>query len=532
MCAAAIDQHSSGPVISTVNGMCQLIAKMQLNKIVRKRYQSKFKELHKLLSEIQNQLFDHPKIQKPTKIIVELKKIEEALRQALNECDELSKSRTHSHQDNAELQPTNLESLDRSLNKVETSAEAAIELIQSMRELNPSGGECPLVVAEVVAEPDGQCLSITWKDCEENANREVTKYEILLKSISDTDFEISFTCATHELRITEEVKPWEQYGVQVRAVNEVGYGPWSEPEVIGPPTQPQLKDVSYDVTDYNSLCLQITLNELQIKQKVTHCTIEQSTTNESSCYIPDANKVFKNMVIKIPPGCDQCRYRIKFKNQWGESIPTEELDACTIIPSLIPGKPRKVRSIDAAKTTTEVWITWKQPKRNAGAVRRYIVEKRQLGSPWEEVPPETSMDPLESQLRDLNNHPPEHANQLYRQSATQKVAYRVVKNLKQDTPYEFRIFAVNEKSQTGPPSTTLNVKTEPNKAAKVIDIAIEILRHFLNNYPNSPSNIVQIAWDLVSKKQLPPPPEAPRRESDSDSDSDNNEDENKETSDL
>jgi hypothetical protein len=377
------------------------------------------------------------------------------------------------------------------------------------------------------------------EDCKENANREVTKYDILLKNTSDADFEISFTCEKCQLRITEEVKPWEEYSVRVRAVNEVGYGPWSEPEVIvimnqSPPTQPQLKDVSYDTTDCSSLCLKIMRNELQIKQQVTHCILEQSITNESSCYLfPETNKAL-NMVMRIPPGCEQCKYCIKFKNQWGESIPTEELDACAIIPSLIPGKPRKVRSIDAAKTSTEVWITWKQPKRNAGAVRRYIVEKRQLGAPWEEVyvPPETGMDPLESQLRDLTSHPPEHANQLYRQTATQKVAYRVVKNLKQDTSYEFRIFAENEKSQTGPPSTTLHVKTEPNKAAKVIVKFIEILRHFLNNYPKSPSRIVQKAWDCVSKEELPPPPEIPNRESDSDSDSGEDEDENKETKDL
>jgi uncharacterized LabA/DUF88 family protein len=517
----------SGLVISTVQGMFRLITKMEMNNTVQKQYQSKFKQLHKLLSEIQSQLTKHPKIQKATKIIVQLKNVEEALQQATNKCDELSKTRMHSHQDNTKLQPRSLESL---LEQAETSVKDAIELIQSMN-------QCPLVVTKVVAEPDGQFLNISWKDCKENANREVTKYDILLKSTSDTDFKISFTCEKCQLRITEEVKPREQYSVQVRAVNEVGYGPWSEPEVIGPPTQPQLKDVhvSYDAIDNNSLCIKVTLNELQIKQQVTHCIVEQSTTNESSCYIPDANKVFKNMVIKIPPGCDQCRYRIKFKNQWGESIPTEELDACTIIPSLIPGKPRKVCSIDAAKTTTEVWITWKQPKRNAGAVRRYMVENRQLGSPWEEVSSKTSKDYLERQLRDLKNHPPEFVSQLHHQFAAQnedQICHRVGINLKQDTPYEFRIFAVNEKGRTGPPSTTLHVKTEPNKTAKMIDIAIELLRHFLNNYPKSPLHIVQMAWDLVSKKQLPPPPETPSRESDSDSDSDNDQDENEETKDL
>jgi phosphoglycerate-specific signal transduction histidine kinase len=152
MSAAKKSSEVSGLVISTVNGMCQLIAKMEMNKIVQKQYQSKFKRLHKLLSEIQCQLLKYPKIQKATKIIEELKNVEEALQQALNECDKLSETRTHSHQDNTELQLRNLESL---LEQAETSAEDAIELIHVF--------ECPLVVTEVVAVPDGQCLNISWR---------------------------------------------------------------------------------------------------------------------------------------------------------------------------------------------------------------------------------------------------------------------------------------------------------------------------------------------------------------------------------
>ena len=447
MCAAALNRHS-GLVISTVQGMSGLIAKMQLNKIVREQYLSKLNDLQKQLSSIEGHLSKYPKLQKDTKIITELKEVDEALRKALNECDKLCKTRMHSHQDSAELQLRNVGSL---LEQIKVSVELAIQLIGSeMIYLNQEG--LANVVAEpdrptdVIAEPDGQCSNIRWK---ENANREVTKYEILLESTTDTDSQICFTSETCELRVTEEMKSWEGHSIRVRAMNSVGYGPWSDPIATSPPTQPQLKDnISYNATDYNSLCIQVKCNEQQSKQQVTHCILEQTTTKKSKPYAFSKSTNMVKMVITIPPGCNQCNYCIKFKNQQGESIPTEELNACAIIASLIPGKPRKVRSIDGAKTTTEVWITWEQPKRNAGAVHRYIVEKRQLGSPWEEVPPEAGMDRLEGVLRDLNNRPPEFASQLYLQSATQnedQVSYRVVKNLQQDTTYEFKISAVNEK---------------------------------------------------------------------------------------
>ena len=137
------------------------------------------------------------------------------------------------------------------------------------------------------------------------------------------------------------------------------------------------------------------------------------------------------------------------------------------------------------------------------------------------------MEYLEDVLRDLNNHPPEFASQLYLQSATQnkdQVSYRVVKNLQQDTTYEFKISAVNEKGGTDPVSKMLTVRTESSTASRVIDTAIEILKHFVNNYPKSPSRIVQIAWEILSTKgRLPPPVQTPSSESELDSDNDQDE---------
>ena len=82
-----------------------------------------------------------------------------------------------------------------------------------------------------------------------------------------------------------------------------------------------------------------------------------------------------------------------------------------------------------------------------------------------------------------------------------------------------------KKSGTGPLSKMLTIRTEPSTASRVIDTAIEILKHFVNK---SPSRIVQIAWEILSTKgRLPPPVQPPSSESESDSD--NDKDESKET---
>lgn len=262
MCAAALNRHS-GLVISTVQGMSGLISKMQLNKIVREQYLSKLNDLQKQLSSIEGHLSKYPKLQKDTKIITELKDVDVALRKALNECDKLGKTRMHSHQDSAELQLRNIGSL---LEQVEGSV---TQLIGSeMIYLNQDGladvNAEPDRPSDVIAEPDGQCSNIHWK---ENANREVTKYEILLESTTNTDSQICFTSETCELRVTEEMKSWEGHSIRVRAMNSVGYGPWSEPIATSPPTQPQLRDnISYSATDYNSLCIKVKCNEQQSKQ--------------------------------------------------------------------------------------------------------------------------------------------------------------------------------------------------------------------------------------------------------------------------
>lgn len=583
MCAAFLFQECCGPAITTVKGLCDLISKMERNKTVQKRYQSQVKTLNELLSNVRSKLTEYPKIEKESNIIMVLNNLRETLRQGLNECNKLSETRMCSHQAiilqqikntlYAESQSKNFENLDRTLNQAVATAQLAVQLMsihitetqahtrskQSemiYRSLHPYSGvfEChngepPLAVTDVVAEPNGPYLMISWKDCDENASREVNKYKIMLQSATDPDFRIHLLSETCKVRITEKVKPWEEYNVQVRAVNKVDYGPWSEPlyNIVmnqSPPTRPRLNDISYNAISHTSLYIMIQRKQEHNKQQVTQCNLEQFHTNEdkvcSSYPFFDHTNTLA-MLIRIPIGGQQRKYRLKYVNQWGESLPTEELTT-PIISSLIPGKPHNVRCIEEASTTTEVWLTWEQPKTNIGAVDSFKVEKRQLHvhSSWEEIPLETGADPLESVLKNLKvdkDFPQLQAASTLKHNSQQ--LYRVVKNLKQDTPYQFRICVVNKDGEGGEPSEMLQTKTKLHEAFEraatlfnTITRYIRILAVLASTYQGS--SIARVAQFVLSMYQeqlyLPAPPTRnPGSESDRDSHSECDESEEVET---
>ena len=560
-----------GQAISMIKGLYDLLGKMELNKIVRKRYQSQVKILTGVLSNVESKLLEYPKIQRKSKIIMALNDLEEKIRQGLRECNRCSyvDDFVHKNITYAGSQSKKVDNLEHTLSQAVSTAQIAVQvisihitenLIQAQKNeminqsLNPCGGvfechdgELPLAVTDVVAKPGGPYLMISWKDSEENASRKENKYEIKLHVTNATDpnSKLCLPCETYNVRIIDKVQPWEECNVQVRAVNNAGYGPWSEPpcNVVmnqSPPKQPQLQDISYNAPNQDSLYIVIQRNEEHNKQQITHCILEQTHPDEN---ITRSSYVFSDltgtlpMLIRIPPECQQCKYRIKFVNQWGESLLTEELTT-PIISSLLPGKPHNVHFVEVSLTHTEVWITWEEPQTNAGAVYGYKVERRQLHSSWEEIPPETGIDPLERTLKDLriDTRLPQIASELQSTMCNEgREVFRVVKNLKQDTPYQFQILAANKEGQTGPPSQTLQVKTKLHgafkKAAKAFDVVsnyIELFAQIASNHQDSSSRIARVAQYVSKYKEqlclpaLPIQNPGSKLDSESDTHSDNN----------
>ena len=599
MCAAAIVVlKCSGPVITVVKGCLELLAKMELNKIVKKRHCSKIKELSLLLSEVKAILLDYPEIQKKSKINMDLKHIDDILKQGMNVCNRLNDSTFMSQVRNtlqAESQSKTLDNLGHDLDNAQNTVQAALQLINCcvteiqsqargkeneriLQSLNPQRGvfECcdgkpPLAVTNVVAEvpePDPEAdhvyLMISWNDCEENTKRRVNKYEVTLKSATATDWSAPFHCTTYSVKVTEQVKPWEKYDIKVRAMNDAGYGPWSEVLcniVINkcPPKQPQLKDITYDAPNSKPLYMYITIQrtEEHNEQQVFRCILKQTHNDETVTCFPYPFFHQTNtlpMLIRIPPESQQCTYQIMFENKFGKSPPSEK-QVTPVFYSLLPGKPQNVHVIEEGTTTTEVWLTWKQPKTNVGTIDSYKVEKCQLHSKWEEVPFKTGTDtdhdpnsysdpdPLDCLLKDLKTD-----RELPRVKAANKLKYedqelyRVIKNLKQDTPYQFRIIAVNKAGQRGQPSKVIQTKTKLpkafEKAASLFGAtgrSVQIIFTLLaRTYQDSSSRIAAAAQFVLSmcqeqRRLLAPPTQQPCSESDCDSDSENDDTDEYET---
>ena len=506
---ASICGHAGTIFKSTMSA----ILTMKDNSIIQARYQKQVTVLVSLLESIQKQLDNNLGLQSDRNILVALGNLEQTVKNGVKLCQEFETSNKVSTAkwkqcgENlafADSQTKALDNLDREFTQATNIANLAIQLltwkIQELHNqetkqgfehfhesLHPSAGvfagigEEPAQVTNVNVKPSGEYLVVSWND-EANENLQIKKYQIRLnRSNLIVERECEPWNASVVIRIADRVKPWSEYSVQVRAVNDAGRGTWSEPAVDGlmdlsPPTKPCVRITSAPTS--TSVSFQIDRPELYTLQEITHCVIKKRTIHPPSIRMgwerEEVAFVFGDKYtdsVKTVHAHDlQTRVRYKFqislRNQWGESEPSL-LEMTHPIAGMRPGSPRKIFFAKESRTHDEVWVTWKPPKINVGSIDHYVIEKRKENSTWEDAT--DSVTQLNLQV------PPHKVSKLNRffDDLISRVDrgerfYSSVMNLKQNTTYYFRVCGVNLDGIKGDHSDELKLQTRIHPAAVII----------------------------------------------------------------
>lgn len=92
---------------------------------------------------------------------------------------------------------------------------------------NPNGVP-PKCVQSVKAEVSKERLIVSWKAGEDEDEHRASKYEV--RYLENTYLHITSTETSVAIG-SQRIKPWQNYAIQVRAVNDVGASSWSFPPI-------------------------------------------------------------------------------------------------------------------------------------------------------------------------------------------------------------------------------------------------------------------------------------------------------------
>ena len=533
-----------GEAGSILQSVMATVSIMKANSVVRARYQNQVEAIVPLLESIEMKLNDYPSLLNDQAILASLRYLEQTIQNGVKLCQELEPSnkvlaaKLLQRGENlalADSQAKILENLNWEFSQAMIAANLAMQLlscriqeehsqerrqeIEQLRQLlHPSAGvfiigKEPVQVTNVTTESSRGYLGVSWND-NVNKNLQIQKYQIRLNR---TNLTVEKECKTWSssvsIRIADRVKPWNEYSVQVRAVNEAGFGPWSEPAICGlmdqsPPVKPITRIKSAPTN--TSLYLEIDRPKLYNLQQVTYCVLKKRIINPTSplldwnieevaCIFDDNSTVHTVHVRNL-----QTRLRYQFQislcNQWGESEPTM-VEMADAISGMLPGSPQRIFFVKQSRSHKEVRITWKPPKINAGSIDHYVIEKckKKYFSIWEKA---ANVTTITSKDHD--------------QVSSDKECFALVKSLNQDTTYFFRVCGVNSNGNKGPYSDELKLVTKIHPAGRVaitiscvgacfllapaitVPLSVEILSFF----------IVRYGMDYDKYRGLQEPPES------------------------
>ena len=526
------------------------ISTMKANSEVRTQYQNQFSILELVLEKIRRRLTDHSELQNNRDIIGTLQNLKQTIDNAKRKCSELNPSNIMEYGRNfirAGSQSTTLEHLHRDFMQAIEIANLTMQLInQQCQEADCSNitreferlheaaippsegvfeqGEPPAAVTNVSATPHGNLLTVRWND-EANRNKQINKYQIKLCN-PDVPVRVERNCNTWsarvEINIAERLMPWREYNIQVRAVNNFGYGPWSEPECEilmnqSPPIKPKVRLKSAPIS--TSLQLQVDRPELYHLQQITHCIIRKRIVNTFTGWETEqvpCNFIEDSTVQTISGHNFQTRssYRIQIRlcNEWGESEPSEEI-VTNPIANMLPRPPRRLFFVKESRSHNKVWLTWKPPRVNQGCIDHYVVEKRTRRSAWEEVHDsmntyqvqrvltfgEETIQTMAFTSRRTGIPVLTQTLQSLRERERQNESFfKIVDNLQQNTTYIFRVYAVNLNGEKGLPSDELELETRIHPLGRIAIVAA------LSPVMNIAATLYLVSEDKYENLQEPP----------------------------
>lgn len=280
----------------------------------------------------------------------------------------------------------------------------------------------PAQVSKPEVSVEGVKMIISW-ECPESDHSSLSSYEVRYDDVNNVAIKLD---AKFESVIISEpkIKPGMVYTIQVRAVNDSGWGAWSEHTLghfkTGPPNKPGRPNVTVTETTATVSCPKPGPEQCN-GAPVDKAIVEYRKFEDSGDWkleekeVLESDKIFEIKFSDLP-GDTTYQFRIKLANQYGQSQPSNPVEIKTREP--VPGVPTRGRP-SSHFTQSTAKIRWKPPHEYPKYVAKYIVRYK---------------------IMKKRNDPNEQWET--KEIPATKLSFKA-RNLKSHTRYEFHIIAVN-----------------------------------------------------------------------------------------
>ena len=233
-----------------------------------------------------------------------------------------------------------------------------------------NGDGVPKPVTDVKAEVNNQRLIVSWNSDGDGGEAKSTKYEVRYNELKHS----IVTCAKSPVALgSHRIKPWEDYAVQVRAVNDAGASSWSFPPVYvrmdeGAPSCPSF--IVFETVSKTSL--NVVTDKPSDVQAVTHVIVEKlKVCSEQARWDFEESKIdsdFGHMLNGLDP-TSEYMIRVRFRNRFDVSEPSAPVSI-----KIEDMLPNAVTDLELFKSVGgKLEIRFKLPTLNTGAIDKYTI---------------------------------------------------------------------------------------------------------------------------------------------------------------
>ena len=235
---------------------------------------------------------------------------------------------------------------------------------------NPYGLKLPKAVTGVKAKVSNQRLIVEWDEAVQS-----TKYEVRYHETKH----LSVICEKPPIALgSQRIKPWQDYAVQVRAVNDVGASSWSFPPVYirmneGPPSAPSF--LIFETITAHSL--NISTDKPPQEQGVTHIIVEKliKSSGDKVQWEHEEGEVKDccQHTLKGLNSATEYTVRVRFRNEFDISEPSSPVSMK--IENMLSSEPTNLTLIPGNEAfNLKPKIFFKPPFINPGAIKNFEIQ--------------------------------------------------------------------------------------------------------------------------------------------------------------
>lgn len=230
--------------------------------------------------------------------------------------------------------------------------------------INP--GQCAQL--RVHGKPKSNSVTLRWSEPDYNGGAPVLEYEVEMISPDASQ------SLVHKSRDTEctvlNLSPGSQYTFQVKAVNRIGPGVWSDKLTITSGAAPPDAPEAPSVVAKSAFHIYVEWHEPKCNgASVTEYKLEMSVSNEDEQFIPIFHGQGMSYEVKGLNPFTTYYFRVQAFNSTGCSLFSSVTSAVT------PAAPPAVVNIIRCETTpTTIKLFWNEPPNNGASIMYYNIE--------------------------------------------------------------------------------------------------------------------------------------------------------------